>query len=134
MKPRPLCVAALAATMISVPSLPALAVDNNAMLLATIACASLQSHDRAITCQVEYPNGGPALMLKFRNQAQAIGYGPMAVALFGETVCSALKSEGDDEDSEFRLALVDLSSGSANVYSCAKRTFKGWLPLNAAFR
>jgi hypothetical protein len=134
MKPKSVCVAALAATMMSVPSLPALAVDNNAMLLATIVCASLRSHDRAIMCQVEYPNGGPTLMLKFRNQAQAIGYGPMAVALFGKSVCSALKSEDDDEDSEFKLALVDLSSGSANVYSCAKRTFGGWLPLNVAFR
>jgi hypothetical protein len=66
----------LAATTLSVPSLPALALDNNAMLLATIACASLRSHDRAITCQVDFPNGAPALMLKFRNQAQAIGYAP----------------------------------------------------------
>jgi hypothetical protein len=58
----------------------------------------------------------------------------MAVALFGETVCSSLKSDDDDEDSDFKLAFVDLSSGSANVYSCAKRKFRGWLPLNAAFR
>src|SRR5260221_7723212 len=107
MKPRPLCVAALAATMMSVPSLPALAVDNNAMLLATIACASLRSNDRAITCEVEYPNGGPALMLKFRNQAQAIGYGPMAVALFWLTRSPALKSEGGDQDSRVRPALVE---------------------------
>jgi len=108
----------------SVPSLPALAVDNNAMLLATIACASLRSHDRAISCQVEFPNGAPALMLEFRNQAQAIGYGPMSVALFGESVCSSPKSD-DDEDSDFKLALVDLSSGSAKVYSCAKRKKAG---------
>ncbi len=132
MKPGSICVAALAATVLSVPSMPAYAIDNNAMLLATLVCSNLRSRDRAITCQVEFPNDKPALMLRFRNQQQAIGYGPMAVALFGEAVCSALK--GDEEDSEFKLALVDMSSGSANVYSCEKRAFGGWLPLKAAFR
>ena len=51
MKSGSLCIAALAATVISVPSVPAFAVDNNAMLLPILATVLLARGASALLCR-----------------------------------------------------------------------------------
>lgn len=122
----------IAAAMLSVPMLPAQAQNENAIILAMVACAGWQARDHAIACQVEFPNSNPVVMLKFHDQQKAGLYAALAVSIFGHLVCDAL--EGADPHSDVKLALVHLDSGHANVYSCEDHSFGGWMPLKAAFR
>jgi hypothetical protein len=123
---------AIASVIAFTPAQAARARNDNAVMVAAMACTALQARERSFTCQVEFPNGDPALLLRFRDQTKAMAYGPIAIALLGPTLCS--KVGDDDESNPAKLVLVDLTSGSANVYSCADRDFGGWKPLKMALR
>jgi hypothetical protein len=120
----------LAAASAFVP-VPTVQAGTDALMIAAIACTAHRSKDHSVTCQIEFPDGAPALMLRFRDQAKAMAYGPQAVALFGPIVCDTF---GSSPGEQLRLVLVDQSSGAANVYSCDSGNFGGWRPLHTAFR
>lgn len=121
----------LAAASALVP-VPPVQAGTDALMIAAIACTAHRTKDHSVTCQIEFPDGGPALMLRFRDQAKAMAYGPQAVALFGPIVCDSFGANTPEE--QLRLVLVDQSSGAANVYSCDSGNFGGWRPLHMAFR
>jgi len=125
-------IAAVAAALALSDPQPA-AADDQALFFTVITCAVLQDKDPSVSCNVEFPGaGGPVIMVRFKNQKQAMTYGPLAVALFGPTVCNTI---GDrDAAKRLRLALVDQVSGGMNVYSCADGSLGGWTSRELALR